>query len=380
MRATLVCTLMSLALLGCGLAPGVALSARVEPEASQGSTDRSAEPVDGLGRGRVAEVPSPTARATALRDELAGDFAAAGSAYLRSLDDDESLLADLRRLSAGRLRVAADGSGDYATLAQALAAAEPFATIVLAPGRYPAGLEIVQAVSIVAEGAERGVVEPNQVWLHGAGPVLTSEGPWLRLMGVGLSSGASGPALQISGGHADLTDVTFDRGGLQVSGATVFLSDSRLASLNGAAIALADGARAWVDRTRVSPGPATAEAGLAGERPGAGLVVGDGCQIVARGLRLAGLAPAVVVGADALLTLTASDLYDSHGPGIEVSAAGEARLTDVVVRDGDDVGVLFRAGSRGLVERCRLRGNRAGQLRWEDGANVEQRDNVVRHD
>lgn len=380
MKATLICTVMLLGVVGCRLAPGVALSTRLGTEASQAPAAEKAAPIDGLGQARSAGVPLRTARAAGLRHELAGDFARAGAAYLGSLDDDGSLLADLRRLSAARVRVAPDGSGDFHTLAQALAAAEPFTTIVLAPGRYAAGLEIGQAVSIVAEGAERGVVEPNQVWLRGEGPLLTSRGPWLRLMGVGLSSTGPGPALQLSGGHGDLTDVTFEGGGLGVSGAAVFLSDSRLRIAGGAAVALTEGARATIKRTRFSPGSTLTGGSLPGTLPGAGLVVGDGCQVVAHGLRLQGLDPAVSVGSDALLTLTASDLYDSHGPGVDVSAAGEARLSDVLVRDGDDVGVLFRVGSRGLVERCRLRGNRAGQLRWEDGANVEQRDNVVRHD
>ncbi|MFT7461838.1 MAG: hypothetical protein ACI9EF_000172 [Pseudohongiellaceae bacterium] len=316
------------------------------------------------------------ARAAALRDELAGDFERAGRAYLAGLSGNPQLLADLRRLSAARLRVAADGSGDFETLAAAISAAEPFATIVLAAGRYVAGLEIQKAVSIVAEGAERGIVEPSEVWLDAPGTVLTHSGPWLRLMGVGLASRGSAVALELSGGVADLTDITLRGGGLRATGGLVFLSDAALRDLPGPAIELSSGSRATIKHTQLS-------AELSESTPvgsAAGLLLGVDCRVQASDLRISGLSPGVVVGTGASLELSSSNIYDSVGAGVEVMSGARAQLFDVLVRDGDGVGVLFRAGSQGRVERCRLRGNTGGQLRWEDGAHIEQRDNVVRND
>jgi hypothetical protein len=215
--------------------------------------------------------------------------------------------------------VAADGSGDFTTVGQALAKARwQAASVRVRPGRYDERLVVEQSVELVADGP------PGSVCLHSAA------GPCLRIGRAGevtvrgLRLESPGVAVEVSDGHPLLVDCSFHGG---AAGVLVRTPQARPV-LRGCRV---EGGQVGVLVDELA------------------LATLEGC--VVRGTAAAGIE---VLGGGRL-RLRRCRVLRAGGEGLCVRRDGEAELEECVLADGACAGVAVDRGKVRLA-RCQLHG------------------------
>jgi hypothetical protein len=259
--------------------------------------------------------------------------------------------------------VAADGSGDFTTLGQALAKSPWQAVSVrIRPGRYDECLVVEQTVELVADGP------PGSVCLHSAeGPCLRIGCDTVTVRGLRLES--PDVAVEVSDGHPLLVDCSFHGGtagilvhdpqarpvlrGCRVEGwqVGVWVVELALATLEGcivrgtagAGVEVLGGGRLRLDRCRVlSAGAEGVCVRRAGEAELADCVLAD--------------AACAGVAVDGGKVRLARCQLQGCGVGCCV-LGGLAALEDCTARDCRTVAVSVLPGGQALLRRCRLEGS-----------------------
>ncbi len=216
--------------------------------------------------------------------------------------------------------VAADGSGDFTSIGQALAKSRWQAMSVrIRPGRYDEPLIVEQTVELVADGP------PGSVCLHSA------EGPCVRIGGAGAGVTLRGlrlesPAIavEVSYGRPLLVDCSFHGGAAGV-------------------LVRAPQARPVLRGCRVEGGQV-------------GVLVDDLALATLEGCVIQGAAAAgVEVICGGRLRLNRCRVLSAGAEGVCVRRDGEAELADCVLAEAACAGVAVDGG-RVRLARCQLRG------------------------
>jgi parallel beta-helix repeat protein len=119
-------------------------------------------------------------------------------------------LAWLTLASQANLTVAADGSGDYLRIADAVAAARPDATIRVQPGVYHEHLILDKPVRIIGQGRREAVIRATQ----SCAVFSTATGAELRNLSILLDANAEFAAVLIGGGNLRVEDCQISSRGL----------------------------------------------------------------------------------------------------------------------------------------------------------------------
>ncbi|WP_399093567.1 right-handed parallel beta-helix repeat-containing protein [Streptomyces sp. BBFR2] len=218
------------------------------------------------------------------------------------------------------LAVGPDGSGEFATLAEAVQAAPSGALITVAPGRYAEALVFTRIVTVVAaEGRGTVRITPR------TGSAVTVAAEAVKLTGLVVhGSDPEHPAVDVADGQLELD-------GCEVAGAawaTVLARDT--------------GTLAMRDCDVTNP-------------KGAGIVVTSEAESVIEDCRLADLgASGIVIGAHGDPLVRRCTVRDARGNGLYVSGHGQGTVEDCDFSGTAQPGVALEDDSSTRMVRCRI--------------------------
>jgi SpoVK/Ycf46/Vps4 family AAA+-type ATPase len=251
-------------------------------------------------------------------------------------------------------------------IADALAVAEPGATILVQPGVYRERLRITSDVTIVAEDG-RGTVTVD----GGDGVAVLFAGGAPELRGLVITGGgASLPAVQANRGEAALVDCEVVGAGVvavHLPAAKLRMTDCLVRNPAGAGM-LVEGA-----------GDATVNGTAFRDLAGTGLVIADGADPVFRNCTVTdGRGVGVLSIRGGLGTIERCEIKAVAGPAIAVEEDGAVRVVDSVVRDVPGGGVVAKDG-RPTLERCEIAPGGGHGIALSGGSDATVRRTTIRH-
>jgi Right handed beta helix region len=234
--------------------------------------------------------------------------------------------------------VAQDGTGDFASLAAAVAAALPGTRVRVRPGVYAEELEITESLEVVADGPDG-----EQVLIGEKGPCLRVTAPWVAVHGLTLRGrrgkrGREFPAVEVG------------------PRSRLILEDCDITSETPACVAVRGRyAKAFLHRCHVHDGAGDGVVDASGGR-----VTLERCTLARNGG--AGFA----TEGKALVLLRDCAVRDNGAEGVLIRTRAEARVSGCDVSGNGRAGLALRA-ERAVVHGCRVHGNRG------DGVFIEKR-------
>ncbi|WP_136441538.1 right-handed parallel beta-helix repeat-containing protein [Pacificoceanicola onchidii] len=305
--------------------------------------------------------------------------------------------------ASGAIRVAADGSGDYRTLARAISAAKDGATIEIMPGRYNEGLDITRPVELVGVGNRADIileVEGDNViaWEADKGVIrnLTIRQLGGKYFGVDIKAGSAtieGNDISSKGLSAVVLRTNVDamvRGNEIHDSAEggVFIFDDGKGTVRDnvfygntfAGLELRDRGEALVTGNTFRDG---AGQGLYVNEGGRGTISDN----IIYGNRLVGISlngsdnpvikgnvvrdggeGGILVDGKALARIEGNTIYGNTYAGIEVRGGADPWIKGNTIRDGKQGGLFFQGGARGVVENNDIFRNAYSGVVVQDGA------------
>jgi SpoVK/Ycf46/Vps4 family AAA+-type ATPase len=240
------------------------------------------------------------------------------------------------------LSVSETEPGCLPTIAAALAAAAPGATIVVQPGTYREQLWVTGDVTVIAEEG-RGTVTidgGNGVAVFAAGGVATLRGLTLR------GGAADLPAVQIARGALRAADCEIAADGIvavHVPGGQLEMRDCVVSNPGGAGFLIEKGGAGTVTATTIR------------HVASAAIVITGGADPVFRHCTLTEVRGAGVLSTRGGRGLVEEcDISAVDGPGVAVEEDGAVRVVRTNVHDTPGAGVLV-AGGRPTLEACEIR-------------------------
>ncbi|SDT15230.1 Right handed beta helix region [Streptomyces sp. TLI_053] len=227
------------------------------------------------------------------------------------------------------------GRGAHRLVADALRAAQPGDTVVVAPGRYQESLELARRVVLVAEQGPGTVVLAAP---PGGAPALRVLGPDCLLRGLDLEGADPGdPAVTVTAGAGLVLDrCTVTGGRIEVRGpegaepgdfregeegtSAVLLRDCRLTGARHAALRLSGGARVRIESTTVA------------DVDGVGAVLAGTARLDVTGLRL----------------------ESTTGSGVRLRGRSRLRMTESRLTSPGRAGLLLEDTAHALVTNTRI--------------------------
>ncbi|MCX4689536.1 right-handed parallel beta-helix repeat-containing protein [Kitasatospora purpeofusca] len=227
------------------------------------------------------------------------------------------------------------GRGAHRLVADAVRAAQPGDTVVVAPGRYEEALELARRIVLVAEQGPGTVVLAAP---PGGAPALAVLGPDCLLRGLGLEGADPGdPAVTVAAGAGLVLDhCTVSGGRIEVRGpegaepgdfregeegtSAVLLRDCRLTGARHAALRLSGGARVRIESTTVA------------DIDGVGAVLAGTARLDVTGLRL----------------------ESTTGSGIRLRGRSRLRMADSRLTSPGRAGLLLEDTAHALVTTTRI--------------------------
>lgn len=232
--------------------------------------------------------------------------------------------------------VASDGSGDAATIAEALRRAGDGASIRIGNGTFAETVVVNRPVEIAAaEGAEPVIAPPE-------GPCLVARGEGAIISGITFRGAAS--AEPASPGLPCVL----------IASGTPKLQDSRISSPNGPAILVRDGARPLLQRNTVS------------ETPSASVVVRSGAEptILDNTIRGSG---SVVFSEGAKGTFQNNTVSGSRASGLQIRTGADPRVVGNTIEAAAEAGIYVYDSGRGYIEDNRILGSTLSGIVVADG-------------
>ncbi|MCX4750702.1 right-handed parallel beta-helix repeat-containing protein [Kitasatospora sp. NBC_01287] len=255
-------------------------------------------------------------------------------------------------MSEHRVRVTQDSgsrwrrrAGEYQTLAEALAAAEPGDTVTVRPGVFRENVLLDKAVTVLpAEGPGTVRIDPPT----GVPLTVTAAATVRDLVVEGFNSSAA--AVRIAGPEAAATLIgvrvdTHSAVGVEVADqARAQLTGCTVSNPSGLGLRLRGAATARIDECEVT------QAGQAA------LAVLEGSTAVLKRCRLHNAVGAGVLLTDAgtLAELTGCELYEIKGSGVQAEAKAVGRLTDCEVHRVTGNGLTLDTEAELRLLDCRL--------------------------
>jgi parallel beta-helix repeat protein len=268
------------------------------------------------------------------------------------------------------LHVAADGSGDYTSIADAVAAANDGDKIIIAPGEYSGGVVVKKSIDIV------GPDDPKQaVWSNAGDHVIN----W-----------------QASGGR--IANITIHQtGGCQLNcsaiyflGGTARVENNFLSSDGGTGIYITGpAARPDVVHNTIST---SKETGVLLEMQAAGSI--DGNDIFDNGLAgiefksgadpviknnviRDGRSAGILVGEGGLGTIEFNDVTGNALAGIETGTKGKIIVRSNKINNNKQAGVFLQSSGQGLFENNEIKGNTFSGVELSSGGSSIFKNNTV---
>ncbi|GAB2738949.1 right-handed parallel beta-helix repeat-containing protein [Kitasatospora kifunensis] len=255
-------------------------------------------------------------------------------------------------MSEHRVRVTQDSgsrwrrrAGEYQTLAEALAAAEPGDTVTLRPGVFRENVLLDKAVTVLpAEGPGTVRLDPSS----GVALTITAAATVRDLVIEGYDSSAA--AVLITGPEAAATLVgcrvdTHSAVGIEVTErAAAQLTGCTVSNPAGLGLRLRGAATAQIDECEVA---AAGQAGLA-------VLEGAGARLNRCRLHHAAGAGVLLTDAGSLAELTGCELYEIKGSGVQAEAKAVGRLTDCAVHRVTGNGLTLDTEAELHLLECRL--------------------------
>ncbi|MFD9129059.1 right-handed parallel beta-helix repeat-containing protein, partial [Kitasatospora sp. NPDC059571] len=249
-----------------------------------------------------------------------------------------------------RVRVTQDSAsrwrrraGDYETLQEALAAAEPGDTVTVRPGTFREAVLVDKALTLrAAEGPGSVRIDPP------AGVPLTVSAAAAVHGLVIEGSDRSLPAVLVTADGARLTDCRIDTqaaSGVEIAdNASAVLRGCTVANPAGLGVRLRPGARAGLQECEVS---AAGQAGLA--------VLGGAAAVLERcRLHHAAGAGLLLTGEGSGAELTGCEIYEIRGSGVQAEDGAVGRLTDCSVHRVTGNGLTLDTGAELRLTGCRI--------------------------
>ena len=265
-----------------------------------------------------------------------------------------------------QVRVAPDGTGDYWQIGDAVASAEPGATIRVAPGDYTGGIVLDRPVRIV--GSTDG-----QVTLRASdGPAVTSTAAGASIENVRIAVGeeSQSAAVLVLSGELRLAGCEVSSESLscvEVAGGRAFVTGCTIG----------EGARSGVFVH--GPGAGILQDNTIRDCAGSGIVVSEGADPDVYGNRIERCRGGGISVADAGLGRFV-DNEVSHCPGraVIVGKGADPVFRLCRLHDNPDDGIVVAEGGKGTFERNEIWGNRGHGVVLRNGATAVVRWNIIR--
>jgi parallel beta-helix repeat protein len=232
--------------------------------------------------------------------------------------------------------VAADGSGDAATIAEALRRAGDGARIRVGAGTFAETVVVNRPVEIAAADGAEPVIAPTE------GPCLVARGEGAIISGMTFrgapSAEPTGPGLPC----------------VLIASGTPKLQDSRISAPNGPAILVRDGARPLLERNTVS------------DTPAASLVVRSGAEptILDNTIRDSG---SVVFGEGAKGIFQNNIVSNSRASALQIRTGADPRVVGNTIEAAAEAGIYVYDSGRGYIEDNRILGSALSGIVVADG-------------
>jgi parallel beta-helix repeat protein len=232
--------------------------------------------------------------------------------------------------------VASDGSGDTASIAEALRRAGDGARVSIGNGTFAETVVVNRPIELVAAEGAAPVIAPPE------GPCLVVRGEGAVISGVAFRGApAADPA------SSGLPCVLIASG-------TPKLQDSQVSSPNGPAILVRDGARPLLQRNTVS------------ETPAASVVVRSGAEptILENTIRGSG---SVVFSEGAKGTFQNNIVSGSRASGLQIRTGADPRVVGNTIEAAAEAGIYVYDSGRGYIEDNRVLGSTLSGIVVADG-------------
>ncbi|MEY9875295.1 Cdc6-like AAA superfamily ATPase [Streptacidiphilus sp. MAP12-33] len=253
-------------------------------------------------------------------------------------------------MGAGVVRVTLDGasrwrrrSGEYGTVAEALAAAEPGDTVALGAGVYRETIVLDKALTLrSAEGPGTVRIEPPA----GSALIVLASAAVHGLLLEGQD--VSAPAVVIAAGAPELTEcriVTRSSVGVEVRGeARPVVRATKVENSGGLGLRVSEAAEALVEDCEID---GTAQSGVV-------VRAGGALRLVRAKVRRGSGAGLVLTGEGSRVEAEGCEFTEVDGNGVQADDHATGVLTDCTVSRVTDNGLTLDGGATLRLDRCRL--------------------------
>ncbi|HEY9285668.1 MAG TPA: right-handed parallel beta-helix repeat-containing protein, partial [Pyrinomonadaceae bacterium] len=266
--------------------------------------------------------------------------------------------------------VAADGSGDFHTLTDAVRRARPGSRLLVRPGVYEEGLVLDKEIEIVGDGPREGIVvratASSCLVLRADASVVRG----LTLRGQARAGGPTGNgffAVDISQGKPLLEDCDISSDSLACVAihnptAAPVIRGCRIHHGVNSGVYAFDGARGLIAKCDVA------------ENANVGVIITAGAMTSVKdtGVHDCGDAGIVIWGG-AAAAVEGCDVYANRRANVSVGDAAAASLRGCRIHDGGNTGVFTQRDGRTTAEGCNIYGHAAPEVAVTDGGTVHLR-------
>jgi parallel beta-helix repeat protein len=270
----------------------------------------------------------------------------------------------------GDIKVAADGSGDYTSIAKAVAAAKTGDKIVIAPGDYKGNVVVTKAIELI------GPSDPGQMkWTAKGDHVLVWQAQGGRIANMTMH--------QQDGCKLACDAIFFDGGSAR--------AENNFLSSDGGAAVYVSGAKAKPDivHNTISKSAESGiyiEAGASGtidnndifENAYAGIEIKSGANpVVTNNLIRDGKSSGMFLNDGALGTIESNDISGNAFAGIETKSSRKFTIRSNKIHGGKEGGLWVQNSAKGIIDNNDIRDNKYSGIEISAGGNAVFTNNIV---
>lgn len=266
--------------------------------------------------------------------------------------------------------VAPDGSGNFLTLSEAIAHADPGSRLLVRPGVYNESLVIDKPLAIIGEGALEEIIvlatASSCFMMRTEAAIIRN----LTLRGEAQAGGTGSEgffAVDIPQGRLllDGCDISSDSlacVAIHNAAAMPVLRACRIHTSADSGIFAFDGARGEIEQCDVS------------ENANVGIAITGGANMSVLNCQIHhGADAGIVVWAQAAARIEGCDIYANRRAGVGVSDAGTATLRRCHIHEGENTGVFTHREGRATLEECDIYGHAAPEVAVSTGGDARLR-------
>ncbi len=270
----------------------------------------------------------------------------------------------------GDIRVAADGSGDYQSIAKAIAAAKEGDKIVIAPGQYEGTVTVTKAVELIGPDDPKDVV-----WTAKGDHVIIWQAQGGRVANM---------TLQQQGGCELSCNAIYFNGGSARAENNFMSSDGGAAIIVSGENAKPDIVRNTLSKSKESgifvedKAGGTIESNDIFENGFAGIEIKSGANpLVKNNLIHDGKAAGIFINDDGIGTIETNDIYANAFAGIESKTKAKVLIRNNKIYNGKQSGLWVQRAVKGVFENNEIKNNGFSGIEISDGGQGLIRNNTV---